>query len=44
MSPPPDNPLQGRVSHVEDNPPEQSARPLGEQSVRPLESAFCTSA
>jgi len=38
MSPPPDNASQDTVSHVEDNPPEQSARPLGEQSVRPLES------
>jgi len=40
MSPPP---LQDMVSHVEDNPPEQSAGRLGEQSVRPLESTVVSS-
>jgi len=35
MSPPPS---QDMVSNVEDNPPVQSARPSGEQSVRSLES------
>jgi len=31
------------VSHVEDNPPEQSTRPLGEQSVRLPESTVVPS-
>ena len=44
MSPPPDNVLQDMVSQVEDNPPEQSAGPSDEQSVRPPESTVVPSA